>query len=218
MAPRLPPVTLGLLLALAAGHGLQLLLGDRFSAELALWPLGPHLLVPLESGLVDVGFEPWQLLSYGFLHGGLLHLAFNAFALYMFGAPIEQLWGSRPFLVYYLVCVVGAALAQLATQAWLMPDGPMIPTVGASGGVFGVLLAFGMMYPHQRILLLFPPIPMPAWLFVIGYGVLELVLGLSQPGSNVAHFAHLGGMAIGFVLIQYWRGKLPWRPRRILTR
>lgn len=218
MATRLPPVTLGLLLALAAGHGLQLLLGDRFSAELALWPLGPHLLVPLESGLVDVGFEPWQLLSYGFLHGGLLHLAFNAFALYMFGAPIEQLWGSRPFLVYYLVCVVGAALAQLATQAWLMPDGPMIPTVGASGGVFGVLLAFGMMYPHQRILLLFPPIPMPAWLFVIGYGVLELVLGLSQPGSNVAHFAHLGGMAIGFVLIQYWRGKLPWRPRRILTR
>lgn len=218
MAPRLPPVTLGLLLALAAGHGLQLLLGDRFSAELALWPLGPHLLVPLESGLVDVGFEPWQLLSYAFLHGGLLHLAFNAFALYMFGAPIEQLWGSRPFLVYYLVCVVGAALAQLATQAWLMPDGPMVPTVGASGGVFGLLLAFGMMYPHQRILLLFPPIPMPAWLFVIGYGVLELVLGLSQPGSNVAHFAHLGGMAIGFVLIQYWRGKLPWRPRRILTR
>ena len=218
MATRLPPVTLGLLLALAAGHGLQLLLGDRFSAELALWPLGPHLLVPLESGLVDVGFEPWQLLSYGFLHGGLLHLAFNAFALYMFGAPIEQLWGSRPYLVYYLVCVVGAALAQLATQAWLMPDGPMIPTVGASGGVFGVLLAFGMMYPHQRILLLFPPIPMPAWLFVIGYGVLELVLGLSQPGSNVAHFAHLGGMAIGFVLIQYWRGKLPWRPRRILMR
>ena len=218
MAPRLPPVTLGLLLALAAGHGLQLLLGDRFSAELALWPLGPHLLVPLESGLVDVGFEPWQLLSYAFLHGGLLHLAFNAFALYMFGAPVEQLWGSRPFLVYYLVCVVGAALAQLATQAWLMPDGPMVPTVGASGGVFGLLLAFGMMYPHQRILLLFPPIPMPAWLFVIGYGVLELVLGLSQPGSNVAHFAHLGGMAIGFVLIQYWRGKLPWRPRRILTR
>ena len=218
MAPRLPPVTLGLLLALAAGHGLQLLLGDRFSAELALWPLGPHLLVPLESGLVDVGFEPWQLLSYAFLHGGLLHLAFNAFALYMFGAPIEQLWGSRPFLVYYLVCVVGAALAQLATQAWLMPDGPMVPTVGASGGVFGLLLAFGMMYPHQRILLLFPPIPMPAWLFVIGYGVLELVLGLSQPGSNVAHFAHLGGMAIGFVLIQYWRGKLPWRPRRILMR
>ena len=218
MAPRLPPVTLGLLLALAAGHGLQLLLGDRFSAELALWPLGPHLLVPLESGLVDVGFEPWQLLSYAFLHGGLLHLAFNAFALYMFGAPIEQLWGSRPYLVYYLVCVVGAALAQLATQAWLMPDGPMIPTVGASGGVFGLLLAFGMMYPHQRILLLFPPIPMPAWLFVIGYGALELVLGLSQPGSNVAHFAHLGGMAIGFVLIQYWRGKLPWRPRRILTR
>ena len=108
--------------------------------------------------------------------------------------------------------------AQLATQAWLMPDGPMIPTVGASGGVFGLLLAFGMMYPHQRILLLFPPIPMPAWLFVIGYGALELVLGLSQPGSNVAHFAHLGGMAIGFVLIQYWRGKLPWRPRRILTR
>ena len=218
MELRLPPVTLALLIALAAGYGLQLLLGDGFSAPLALWPLGPHVLLPQGGGVDSVGFEPWQLVSYGFLHGSGLHLAFNAFALYMFGSPIEQLWGSRPFLVYYLVCVVGAALAQLATQAWLMPDGPMIPTVGASGGVFGLLLAFGMMYPHQRILLLFPPIPMPAWLFVIGYGVLELVLGLSQPGSNVAHFAHLGGMAIGFVLIQYGRGKLPGRPRRILTR
>ena len=218
MELRLPPVTLALLIALAAGYGLQLLLGDGFSAPLALWPLGPHVLLPQGGGVDSVGFEIWQLVSYGFLHGSGLHLAFNAFALYMFGSPIEQLWGSRPFLVYYLVCVVGAALAQLATQAWLMPDGPMIPTVGASGGVFGLLLAFGMMYPHQRVLLLFPPIPMPAWLFVIGYGVLELVLGLSQPGSNVAHFAHLGGMAIGFVLIQYWRGKLPWRPRRILMR
>lgn len=208
MELRLPPVTLALLIALAAGYGLQLLLGDGFSAPLALWPLGPHVLLPQGGGVDSVGFEPWQLVSYGFLHGSGLHLAFNAFALYMFGSPIEQLWGSRPFLVYYLVCVVGAALAQLATQAWLMPDGPMIPTVGASGGVFGLLLAFGMMYPHQRVLLLFPPIPMPAWLFVTVYGALELYLGVTGTSQGVAHFAHLGGMLGGFLMLRRWRRQL----------
>ena len=207
---RLPPVTRALLMANVAVFVVQYLTGDLLLRPFALWPPASAQFPGAPS------FQVWQLLTYGFLHGGFTHLFFNMFALYMFGGEIERLLGTRRYLTYYLVCVVGAAVAQLIVLGGM--NRPPVPTVGASGGVFGLLLAFGMMYPHQRVLLLFPPIPMPAWLFVIGYGVLELVLGLSQPGSNVAHFAHLGGMAIGFVLIQYWRGKLPWRPKRILMR
>jgi membrane associated rhomboid family serine protease len=202
----LPPVTRALLIANIAVYLLQMLLGDVMIYLFALWPLGttPAL------------FEPWQLVTYAFLHGGLTHIAFNMFALWMFGGPIERLFGSRPFALYYFVCVLGAAVAQLLVQAFW--PGDYGATLGASGGVFGLLLAFGMMYPHERIVLLIPPIPMPAWLFVTGYGVIELFLGVTGTQQGVAHFAHLGGMAIGFVLIQYWRGKLPIRPRRILMR
>jgi membrane associated rhomboid family serine protease len=189
---------------------LQMLTGDTLIVHFALWPLGP-------SQFADVpGFEPWQLVTYSFLHGGLTHIAFNMLALWMFGGPIERLFGSREFTLYYFVCVVGAAVAQLLVNAYW--TGGYYPTLGASGGIFGLLLAYGMLFPHTRILLLFPPIPMPAWLFVTGYGVVELFLGVTGSQSGVAHFAHLGGMAIGFVLIQYWRGKLPVRPRRILMR
>jgi membrane associated rhomboid family serine protease len=134
----------------------------------------------------------------------------------MFGGAIESLFGSRPFAIYYFACVIGAALTQLAVMHFF-PNG-YFPTLGASGGIFGVLLAYGMMYPHARIMLLIPPIPMPAWLFVTGYGLIELFLGVTGTQAGVAHFAHLGGMAFGFVLIQYWRGRLPWKPRRILMR
>jgi membrane associated rhomboid family serine protease len=206
----LPPVTRALLIANIAVYLVQMLTGDLLIVHFALWPLGP-------SRFADVaGFEPWQLVTYSFLHGGLTHIAFNMLALWMFGGPIERLFGSRPFAVYYFVCVIGAAVAQLlVVRYW---TGGFYPTLGASGGIFGLLLAFGMMFPHSRIMLLFPPIPMPAWLFVIGYGVVELFLGITGTAAGVAHFAHLGGMAIGFVLIQYWRGKLPIKPRRILTR
>lgn len=210
----LPPVTRALLIANIAVFGLQQLIGDPMVILFALWPLGPH--VPIAEGST-VGFELWQLVSYGFLHGSLVpHLAFNMLALWMFGGPIERLFGSRPFAVYYFTCVIGAALAQLAVIEWF--TGGFYPTVGASGGVFGLLLAFGMMYPHQRIMLIFPPIPMPAWLFVTAYGAIELFLGVTGSRSGIAHFAHLGGMAAGFVLILYWRGRLPFKPRRILTR
>jgi membrane associated rhomboid family serine protease len=206
----LPPVTRALLIANVAVYLLQMLTGEALLIHFALWPLGP-------SQYADVaGFEPWQLVTYSFLHGGLTHIAFNMLALWMFGGPIERLFGSRPFALYYFVCVIGAAIAQLLVTAYW--TGGYYPTLGASGGIFGLLLAYGMMYPHARILLLFPPIPMPAWLFVIGYGVVELFLGVTGTAAGVAHFAHLGGMAIGFVLIQYWRGKLPVRPRRILMR
>jgi len=206
----LPPVTRALLIANVAVYLLQLLMGDFLITYFALWPLGasPYPTVP--------GFEPWQLVTYSFLHGDWTHIAFNMLALWMFGGPIERLFGSRPFALYYFVCVIGAALAQLAVIAYF--TGGYDPTLGASGGVMGLLLAFGMMYPQVRVIALFFPIPIPAWLFVIIYGALELFLGVTGTQSSVAHFAHLGGMAIGFVLIQYWRGKLPIRPRRILMR
>jgi membrane associated rhomboid family serine protease len=218
MPLRLPPVTLLLIVVNAGAFLLQLLAYPATLSTFALWPLGEHRTVMVEGVGYDVGFELWQVVSYAFLHGNLPHLLLNLFAMFMFGGPIERLWGSRPFLIYYLVCVLGAALAQLVTLAQVLPPGELAPTLGASGGVFGLLLAFAMMYPRERILLLFPPIPMPAWLFVIVYGAVELYLGLSQAKTGIAHFAHLGGMAAGFVLIQYWRGRLPWKPRRVLTR
>jgi membrane associated rhomboid family serine protease len=216
MPYQLPPVTRNLLIANIAVYLLQMLLGDVLVLHFALWPWGPDQWAQTADGLVAVGFRPWQLVTYAFMHGGFQHIAFNMLALWMFGGPIERLFGSRPFAVYYFVCVIGAAVAQLlVVRYW---TGGFYPTLGASGGIFGLLLAFGMMFPHSRIMLLFPPIPMPAWLFVIGYGVVELFLGITGTAAGVAHFAHLGGMAIGFVLIQYWRGKLPIKPRRILTR
>ncbi len=184
----------------------------------ALWPVGSNR-VSTGVGLADVpSFMPWQLVSYGFLHANFLHLAFNMFALWMFGSDIEYLWGSRPFAFYYFTCVIGAGLVQLVVATMAAAQGAVYPTIGASGGVFGVLLAFAMMFPDRPVMLLFPPIPMKAKWLVIGYGAIELYLGVTRSGAGVAHFAHLGGMAFGFLLIQYWRGKLPWQPRRRLNR
>lgn len=208
----LPPVTRALLISNVGIFLLQQLFPDALLIHFALWPLGSEL---LPDG-TTLGFQIWQLLSYGFLHGGLTHLLFNMLALWMFGGAIERLFGSRPFAIYYISCVIGAAIAQLIVIEFF--SGGFYPTLGASGGVFGLLLAFGMMFPHQRIMLLFPPIPMPAWVFVTGYGVIELYLGVTGSQAGVAHFAHLGGMVAGFAIIQYWRGRLPIKPRRILMR
>lgn len=165
---------------------------------LALWPIG--------SGQ----FAPWQLLSYAFLHGGLTHLLFNMLGLWMFGADLERVWGSRRLLVFYVVSVLGAAVAQLAVAA---ATGGMYPTVGASGGLFGILVGFAMMFPTRKIVPLIPPIPMPAPVFVALYGGLELFFGVTGSFAGVAHFAHLGGLAAGWLLIRYWRGQPPF-PRR----
>ena len=127
---------------------------------------------------------PWQLLTYAFLHGGLVHLAFNMFALYMFGGAIEQVFGARRYLIYYLVCVLSAALSQLAVAALM---GGIYPTIGASGGVFGLLLAYGMYFPNNRVMLLFPPIPMPARVFVLRLRRDRAVSGChGQPGGRGA--------------------------------
>ena len=188
-------------------------------ALLALWPLGTPEVASSAMGLTEVPqFQIWQLVTYGFLHGGLFHLFANMFALWMFGVQIESLWGSRPFLLYYFVCLVGAGLIQLGVASMAAEQTGIYPTVGASGAVFGILLAFGMMFPNQMVVLLFPPIPMKAKWFVILYGAFELWAGVTGTIAGVAHFAHLGGMAFGLLMILYWRGRLPVKPRHRLLR
>jgi membrane associated rhomboid family serine protease len=192
----MPPVTTSLIVANVAMYLLDSATGNLL-APLALWPFGA-------ARYSGVGFAPWQLVTYAFLHGSTLHLLFNMFALYMFGSAIEQVFGSRRYLAYYFVCVVSAALAQLLVAKM---TGGFYPTVGASGGVFGLLLAYGLYFPNNRVMLLFPPIPMPARVFVLIYAVLELVMGVTGAQSGVAHFAHLGGMVGGFIMLRYWRAK-----------
>ena len=148
-------------------------------------------------------FMPWQLVTYGFLHstGSLMHILFNMLMLWMFGRDLERLMGPRRFLTYYMVCVIGAGIVQLLVgvmQGW------GVPTLGASGGVFGILLAYGMAFPNRTIMLLFPPIPMKAKYFVILIGIFELTVGISGTNRGVANFAHVGGMLFGYLLLRHW--------------
>ena len=194
----MPPVTQALIFANIAVYllgGLNVLALDDF----ALCPPGGF----------ESRFAPWQLVTYAFLHGGLAHIFFNMLGLYMFGAEVERLFGSRFYAAYYFGCVVSAALTHLVVTSWM--GGPAIPTVGASGGVYGLLLAFGVYFPHRRVLLLFPPIPLPARVFVIVFAVVELVFGVTGTAAGVAHFAHLGGMIGGWLMIQYRRRGFPFR-------
>lgn len=215
MTGPLPPFTRAVLVASVLLFVMQGLLPVASVVPFMLWPLGEFPAGYLEGELVTVGFLPWQLLTYGFLHGSPAHLLFNLLAVYMFGGPLEELWGSRRQAWYYLACVAGAGLVQLGVATWSVQSaGEVYPTVGASGGVFGLLVAYGMLFPNQRVMLLFPPIPMKAWVLAVGYGVLELLLGLTGAQPGVAHFAHLGGMAAGFLIVQYWRGRWPFGRRR----
>jgi len=215
-------------------------------------------------------FRPYQLVTYMFMHGGMVHLFFNMYALFIFGVMLEHTWGSKRFFTYYILCGIGAIgvqalvnflqishiraefsqlLSSYSPSLFLefaeknfpffdfSPGSPnftlimntaaseaplrlnemlqlqmAIPTVGASGAVYGILLAFGMMFPRVQLMLLIPPIPIQARWLVIIYGLIELTLGISQPGSNVAHFAHLGGMIIGFILIKIWQHRHPHYP------
>jgi membrane associated rhomboid family serine protease len=166
-------------------------------------PLGDFALWP--PGGMESRFAPWQLVTYAFLHGGYSHIFFNMLALYMFGGEIERLFGTRYYVCYYFACVVTAALTHLAVTAWM--GAPPAPMVGASGGIYGLLLAYGMYFPNRRIMLLIPPIPMQARTFVIVFAVIELALGVTQTAAGVAHFAHLGGMLGGWLMILYRRGK-----------
>jgi membrane associated rhomboid family serine protease len=188
----IPNVIFVLLIANGLMFAMQQLLPRGAWAGLMLWPLDSAYL----------SFMPWQLLTYGFLHGGVSHIAFNLFGLWMFGRDIENFMGQKRFLIYYLTCVVGAGIVQLIVSKI---SGSPYPTLGASGGVFGVLLAYGLTFPNRTVMLLMPPMPIKALYLVIGYGLMELYLGVSGRGAGVANFAHLGGMLFGFLLIQYWR-------------
>ena len=206
-----------MLVANGVGFLATMLFGPGMIAGLGLWPLGTEALSAQYVGGIP-GFQIWQLVTYGFLHGGLLHLFVNMFALWMFGTSLERFWGSRPFLWFYLVCLIGAGLIQLVVATLADDSGNLYPTIGASGAVFGILLGFAMMFPEQQLMLLFPPIPIKAKYFVLFYGAFELYAGVTGSMSGVAHFAHLGGMAFGFLMITYWRGRLPIKPQRRLMR
>ena len=195
--PSLPPATQALLLANVAVFFLERLVGSALFGPLALWPIG--------SG----NFFPWQVLSYSFLHGSFEHLFFNMLGLWMFGSELERIWGEKRFLQFYAASVLAAALAQLVVTAVM---GSVYPTVGASGGLFGLLFAFAVMFPN-RVILLFFVIPMKARYLVLLYGLLELYQGVYVMNSGVAHFAHLGGMLGGLLMIRYWRGQLPFGRR-----
>lgn len=156
-------------------------------------------------GLYDIrmsGFQLWQPLTYMFMHANFSHLFCNMFAVLMFGVTLEHEWGAKRFLTYYLICGLGAALIQ--QLVWLL-TGPGI-TIGASGAVFGILLAFGWLFPEVKMFLLFFPVPIRARTFVMLYAAFELFAGLAPTsGDNVAHFAHLGGMLFGLLVILWWQ-------------
>lgn len=207
MTHRLPPATKTLLVITLAVFALQYLLGDVRMASFMLWPLGG------EFGRWS--FMPWQLLSYGFLHGSFFHLFFNMLALFMFGASLEQVWGSRRFTWFYLLCIVGAGLCQLAVGWWMVSTGERAyPTLGASGGVLGLVLGFGMIFPKQKIMIFPIPFFIPAKVAVFLIGGFALFAGLTDTMPGIAHFAHLGGMLTAWLLIRYWRGQPPFGKRK----
>lgn len=199
--PSIPPITKWLLIINVAVFFISDLLAATAHVSLAtwfaLWPLGPN-------------FMPWQVVTYAFLHGDILHLAFNMLGLWQFGSELERLWGEKRFTQFYTASILTAAAAQLLITFF---TGSPFPTIGASGGIFGLLLGFGMMFPNRQIMLLLPPVPMKAKTYVLIFGVLELWMGV-RLADGIAHFAHLGGMLGAFLLIRYWRGQPPFRGRR----
>jgi membrane associated rhomboid family serine protease len=214
----MPPVTKNIII-INVLFFLGTIVAPKYGINLTEW-LGLHFFMASD-------FKLYQLFTYMFMHGGFEHLFFNMFAVWMFGRILEQVWGPRRFLFYYLLCGVGAGVMQEIVQYiqyatvlsgydsvnmggnYIVPMGEylnMMTTVGASGSIYAILLAFGMTFPNQPIYLYFL-LPMKAKYFVIGYAALEVFLGLSQRGDGIAHFAHLGGMLFGFLLIMYWRKK-----------
>ena len=201
---RLPPATKILLISNLFVFVVQSLLPQGSLLRLlALWPMSPVWLRP--ESLPH--FQLWQLVSYGFLHANFPHLLYNLLALWMFGCALELTWGQRRFLIYFFCCIIGAGLCQLLAMSL---NGEYIPVLGASGGVFGLMLGYGVLFPKQPIQLIFPPIRMQARTFVILCALTELVFGVADNQPSIAHFAHLGGALTGWLLICYWRGQLPW--------
>ncbi len=196
--PPIAPITRILMLVCTAVFCLEYLNVLPLVQWFALWPIS------------SPRFLPWQVVSYAFLHGDPLHLIFNMLGLWMFGSELELLWGQRRYWQFMTAGVLAAALTQLIFTA---VTGSYDPTLGISGAIYALLLAYGMLFPNRIIMPLIPPIPMKARTFVIVFGALELLLGLGTRGG-VAHFAHLGGMVGGFLMIRFWRGQPPFGSRR----
>ena len=211
MFNRIPPVVKNLIILNVMMFLITLLTGNFMYEKFSLF----YFQSPL--------FKPYQIITHMFMHGGFFHILFNMYTLFIFGSVLENVWGGKKFLLYYLVTGVGAAIihslvmyieASSLTQA--MEAGNFLaqekmfalmrtPTVGASGAIYGLLLAYGMLFPNNVMQLLFPPVALKAKYFVLIFGALELFLGLSDTGSDIAHFAHLGGMIFGYFLIIYWK-------------
>jgi membrane associated rhomboid family serine protease len=195
----LPPATRILVIANAIAWLLEFALGRGFVDLFSLWPIGP-------------AFHPWQVVTYAFLHEpppAITHIFFNMFALYMFGGTLERFWGVQRFVTFYFASVLAAALTELLVMSMSQV---VEQVLGASGAIFGLLLGFAWYFPRERLMLILLPIPIPAWLFVTLYGAAELVLGVTGAQAGVAHFAHLGGMLGGAVMILLWRAQDSSRP------
>jgi membrane associated rhomboid family serine protease len=193
----MPAFTQALIIANVVVYLLEMQMGRVLFQWFALWP-------GAGAGLASLPvLTPWQLITYSFLHGSLTHLAFNMFALWMFGGELERVWGVRRVAMAYFASVVSGGVAQLLVGGLFGPGSG--PVVGASAGVFGILLAYALVFPNRTIVPLIPPIPMPARVFVLLYAVLELVLGVTGTQAGVAHFAHLGGLLGGWLVYRYGR-------------
>jgi len=209
----MPPVVKNLVILNGVMLLITFLTGDFMYEKFALFYIDSPL------------FKPYQLVTHIFMHGSFIHLFFNMYSLVIFGIVLEQVWGSQKFFLYYMVTGLGAAALHLlvmyieagsyqnaamagsAIAAQHLEILRLTPTVGASGAVYGVLLAYGMLFPNNVLQLLFPPIALKAKWFVMIFGAIELWMGLSNSGGNIAHFAHLGGMLFGYLLILYWKKK-----------
>jgi len=177
--------------------------GPGLLATFALWPIGHFFVTQFDD---PVGFKVWQLITCGFLHANFLHLAINMYALWMFGSDVERAVGPKHYLTLYFASLLSSSVTQLLVVSMMTSTG-VYPTVGASGAIFGILLAFGLLFPRRTIVLLIPPIPMPAIVFVILYALLELFSGVFGTNQGVAHFAHLGGMIGAFLTLRHWRDR-----------
>ena len=191
----MPPITFALILLNVLVYALSLATGPDIVRTFALWPP--------ESGST---FHVWQLITYSFLHGSLLHLTFNMIAIWMFGSALEKRWDDLRYLLTYLLSVAIAAMTQIAASGYFLNSSG--PVIGASGGVFGLLLAYAMYFPNRVISFIFLPfIQVRTRTFVLGYGAVELILGVTNTAAGVAHFAHLGGLFGGWLAVQYFRGR-----------
>jgi membrane associated rhomboid family serine protease len=191
MFPSLLPVTRNLLIINIIIFFGTMLTGGTLYGLLALSPPDSH------------AFQPYQFVTYMFMHATIGHIFFNMLALWMFGSDIEQYWGPKKFLGFYLVCGICSALAYLGVNFY---KGVHVPMSGASGAVMGILAAYGFMFPNRQLMLLFPPIPIRVKYMVIIIGVMDLYAGIANnPGDRVAHFAHLGGLLAGAIILLYWK-------------